>query len=196
MALGERHVRRRAFRTFSLGCLLTCLFPGDGSFAGPTTGACCDRATGLCQDGGTSFDCQEEWTPDVTCSALDPPCGGAMTGACCDGATGFCQDGVTSADCQEQWTSGVTCAALNPPCSSATTGACCDEATGACAAPVIQIDCAIPLAWTEGAACEDIACTPPPIPAVTHWGIVVMCLLILASGTIVLRRSIREDARS
>ena len=89
-------------------------------------GACCDITDGTCTDnllheecGGVLF----EWTPDVLCGDLDPPCSIQPTGSCCNGFDGVCLDDVYEVECQDVsprapslWTEGVACLALLPPC--------------------------------------------------------------------------------
>jgi hypothetical protein len=53
---------------------------------------------------------------------------------------------------------------------------------------VIEASCGEPRKYNgDGTTCDD-AC-PAGIPAVTEWGLLVMMLLVLAAGTLVLRRS-------
>jgi hypothetical protein len=60
-----------------------CAFCLTGEYI-PTYGACCDDATGICNDGVEILDCPEPLrfaALPTTCATLDPPCG---VGACCD----------------------------------------------------------------------------------------------------------------
>ena len=51
----------------------------------PLVGACCDEATGICNDDVAVMDCVGlRWEYDTLCAELDPPCG-AQTAACCWG---------------------------------------------------------------------------------------------------------------
>ncbi|MFQ5512748.1 MAG: IPTL-CTERM sorting domain-containing protein [Candidatus Krumholzibacteriia bacterium] len=73
----------------------------------------------------------------------------------------------------------------------APTGACCDESAGSCADDVLEVDCQGPSdVWSVGLTCSQVNCgqSPPPIPTVSEWGVVVMGLLLSTAATIVLRR--------
>ncbi len=86
---------------------------------GAPAGACCDWAAYHCTDGVFGFDCRgadEEWSQDVLCANLEPPC--AATGACCtygggcsDVPASSCPDGVSAT-----FISGASC--TSSPCDS------------------------------------------------------------------------------
>lgn len=48
-----------------------CLLPGDA----PVFGACCDPATGVCEENVAFADCTGRFLPNGTCAGFDPPCG-------------------------------------------------------------------------------------------------------------------------
>jgi hypothetical protein len=48
----------------------------------PVYGACCDDATGICENDVEQLDCVGRFLPDGTCADLDPACG-YILGACC-----------------------------------------------------------------------------------------------------------------
>ena len=75
-------------------------------------GACCDAATGTCNDGVLPTDCMPplQWSHDVLCADLDPACGNP--GACCDYTTELCT-WENEQDCSNgRFRPGQTCASL------------------------------------------------------------------------------------
>ena len=108
-------------------------------------GACCDDATGLCEQSVPEADCLNSGRRyggfDSLCSNIDPPCPGP-TGACCDDSTGECTEDLTQAVCEEfgQRYGGddSTCATIDPPCVEPV-GACCDDAVASCTIEILSV---------------------------------------------------------
>jgi hypothetical protein len=74
----------------------------------PTTGACCDDYTGICEDDIASVDCTTRYEADTLCADLDPPCG--ILGACCVDLV--CVATTVEADCDDMggsWYEGEDC---------------------------------------------------------------------------------------
>jgi hypothetical protein len=93
----------------------------------PQGSACCNRATGECQDDIEFFACREmgpEYRPHpgVLCDELIPACGNP--GACCNIYTGECLDEVLEYNCANEFHPGYACGELDPPCGDP--GCCCD----------------------------------------------------------------------
>lgn len=82
-------------------------------------GACCDDATGVCNNNILLQDCPvgSRWEYNTLCDDLDPPCGGRL-GACCDDAAGECADNTPQMACQPplRWAEGTLCNDLDPFC--------------------------------------------------------------------------------
>ena len=101
-------------------------------------GACCDDATGICEQSVSEADCLDSGRRHggfgSSCASIDPPCEGP-TGACCDDSTGECTEGLTQAVCEEfgQRYGGddSTCATIDPACLEPV-GACCDDSVAGC----------------------------------------------------------------
>jgi len=131
---------------------------------GAPTGACCNWAAYACTDGTYGFDCQgadKEWSQDVLCANLDPPC--VPTGACCNRATYSCNDGVPESSClgaDEEWSQDVLCTNLDPPC--AATSACC-EYYGACSESPSAVACGDGISATF---ISGVSCSPDPCGSV------------------------------
>ncbi|MFQ5493818.1 MAG: hypothetical protein ACE5EX_00390 [Phycisphaerae bacterium] len=87
----------------------------------PPTGACCDGATGICQDSVLENDCggaRATWIADTPCSAVS--CA-EPAGACC--VDGACTENVPRSQCTgPTWVEGTTC---NDPVIA---GPCADQA--------------------------------------------------------------------
>jgi hypothetical protein len=119
-------------------------------------GACCDDATGICEDNIEQQQCPPplRFTADTLCAELDPPCG-EIPGACC------CPDGsceiTFQMNCYEPciWMGDYTTCEDCPPL-----GACCvqEDPNGVyeCVATCWEADCAG--RWYEG---EDCFGDPP-----------------------------------
>jgi hypothetical protein len=150
------------------------------------TGACCDDAVGDCII-TTASECTFRYGGDgSTCATIDPVCEPPLlTGACCDTLNGVCSEGILAGDCigdQRIWTHGASCAEV--VCDPAP-GACCDQDVfGTCTVTtVMECDC-LKCIWHKLLACEDIECTHNPIPTVSHWGLVVLSLLLLTGAKV------------
>lgn len=127
--------------------------------AGGVFGACCDEASGTCEDGVALADCGaagSRFAADTLCDELDPPCE-SIIGACCvNDAT--CSV-VGESECQGSdrvWNGGGTTCDICPA-----RGACCiDE--GQCFENVIEEEC-VGLGYTwagEGTNCGDCFSLP------------------------------------
>jgi len=142
-------------------------------------------------DGGTTWTILDSFCAGVfltmvsTMRGFDPG-----IWSCCDTSDHSCVN-VGAGGCldvNQIFTPGVLCNDLDPPCSAA--GACCDIATGQCEA-LFEVDCGGFLEqFTQGATCQNVDCqTPNNVPAVTHWGMMVLTLLLLTALTIKFGRS-------
>ena len=90
-------------------------------------GACCDPATGLCNEDVAVADCMPplQFHLQMACDEFFPPCGNP--GACCNPFDGTCTDPVLELDCPDgyRFEPGGQCGELEPECG--TPGCCCDE---------------------------------------------------------------------
>jgi hypothetical protein len=112
-------------------------------------GACCDDATGICEDNVEQQQCPPpmRFTEDTLCIDLDPPCG-EIPGACC--YPDFTCEITTEMGCVDgDWIGAyTTCDECPPP------GACCIDYV--CVATTTEDDC--DGAWFEGETCPEFVC--------------------------------------
>ena len=152
----------------------------------PPRGSCCDGTNGNCLDDAFQVDCvgeQLDWRRGLPCADRSPPCA-EHVGACCNLLEGVCGDGVPGSACGGSgrvWTKGQSCSAVfcEPE-----TGACCSPApVGGCTDWLTFAECDCPgCEWTQATPCRDAGCVPPVIPAVGHWGLAVLALLLLIAA--------------
>lgn len=116
-------------------------------------------------------------------------CKCVQTGACCDTLNGVCSESILETDCvgdHRIWTKDATCAdvACDP-----TPGACCNQdVLGTCTVTTaMECDCE-KCVWHKEQTCEDIECTHAVIPTVSHWGLVVLTLLLLIGAKVYFAR--------
>jgi hypothetical protein len=78
-------------------------------------GACCDEATGVCEDDVMASACGLRFEAFATCDELSPECG--SPGACCDDDTGECVDDVFQLNCTgSRFLVSMLCTVFDPPC--------------------------------------------------------------------------------
>ncbi|UCC31771.1 MAG: hypothetical protein JSU86_05740, partial [Phycisphaerales bacterium] len=163
------------------------------------TGACCDKSQpgGVCVSDVPQSECpvdpsdpfnQVQWYKFEACVED----GGTIdcrehTGACCyhDEPGGFCKNDVYESQCpvgsQVDWHKFTPCSAI---ICEEHSGACCDRETGMCTDDVFAQDCqGGKLVWYKDTPCSAVNCLPK-FPAVSKWGMIIVCLLLLATGKI------------
>lgn len=66
----------------------------------------------------------------------------------------------------------------------------CSNTQQSCCLPLLQDECAwLGGSWSSGQNCSQTTCPlPSGIPAISEWGLIVMTLLVLAVGTVVIKR--------
>ena len=111
-----------------------------------------------------------------------------VLGACCYGDAS-CDADQTSGSCDR---AGGIYQGDNLQCSAVICkpfGACCFE-DYTCQERLTANECLAQFGdpQTPGTTCSTSLCVPPGIPTVSEWGLIVMALLLLAAGSIVLRR--------
>ena len=143
----------------------------DLNTTGPIFGACCDDATGVCNDNVAIANCTGRFAANTLCANLNPPCG-VVLGACCLG-DGTCSQ-TELANCGGNWLGANTSCADCPGqgCGDCDT----PDPAGApgCSDPACEgIVCAVDpfccnTSWDQicaDAAAAMCACGPPPPPA-------------------------------
>jgi len=118
-----------------------------------------------------------------------------VLGKCCHSigaGTTECTDGVTAGECEElpgprSFLGGETCSGdIDADCGDIT-GACCDRDAfgGECRDGVLRRDCdCTPCDWRPNERCADFTCAHAAIPTVSHWGLVIMTLLLLTGAKV------------
>jgi hypothetical protein len=156
------------------------------------TGSCCDGTTGSCQDGVVPGNCvgdQQVWQKDTLCADLNPECA-QHRGACCDTTTGMCVNDVLPGACAgpgEVWSKGLTCGQVT---CAVSLGACCDASTFGTCTETTQAQCTCPMCtWYPGQDCTGIMCIHTSIPAVSHWGLVVLALVLVTGAKVFFGRN-------
>ncbi|MFH1416774.1 MAG: dockerin type I domain-containing protein [Planctomycetota bacterium] len=142
-------------------------FQLHGDVLDPNFGACCDLATGTCQDDLTEAECLAvgpyvEFHPAAVCQFVECE---TVAGACCDDGTAGCTV-ENIADCPPAWrfAPGLTCGELYPVCGTDYPGACCfpDQSC----LDLTPTDCSNTGdggVWNEGE-CVAFQCPPPNDP--------------------------------
>jgi len=161
--------------------------PPSGPPAFGVTGACC-LPDATCQEATTEAECA---VLGGTHQGEDSVCAGAA-GACCL-PEGTCLDAVAEAACTGQ---GGTFQGTCTSCAAHVVGACCLP-NETCQGGITPSECAAQNGTHRGGC---TVCTgepgecPAPIPAVSEWGIIVLGLLALVSGTVILGQRARAGA--
>jgi hypothetical protein len=176
------------------------IFQGNGSMCGPNScsqpssnGACCSGVSGTqCAGGVTESHCATiggiyQGDGTVCGPGVCPPEG--PEGACC--IADVCGGVVTRFECVSLGGSyqgdGTACGPTT--CiAQATQGACCTP-DGACVVLSSQSACLAlgGIYQGDGSSCEDFACR---IPTISHWGALVLAMLLLTAGKVYFRRGI------
>ncbi len=174
--------------------LETCnLFPGDWYIGEDCTtfqcpvqevGACCSNGSN-CTEGVTESYCTNlggQWYPGLTCADITD-----CAGACCVGAS--CMGNMEQFFCENAflgtWYIGEDCATFN--CNNPNVGACCVD--GNCVGNFTEATClSFGGSWHQGEDCAIYSCSTESIPTLSEWGMLIMGLLLLASGTIAIIR--------